>query len=130
MTFLQLYGTELDRELASADRAKLFTLQRRKDAINAAQLEWNRRTECLQRQLAPDLPLVDATQEYDLEAAAADFGGIAKQGVSIKIVSGGVTRYIEGDDLEVTTVERLNVEEPGWRAVAARTPRKVYVRHD
>lgn len=128
MTFLQLYGDELDRELGSADRSQLFTLARRKAAINAGQLEWVKRTECFQKQTT--VAIADGTQEYDLEATIADFGWIAKQGVSIKIVSGAHTRYIEGDDLVVTSINRLNIEEPGWRAVAASTPTKVYIRRD
>jgi hypothetical protein len=125
VTFLQLYGDALDRELGTADRSQLFTLARRKAAINAAQLEWLKRTECFQRQIS--YTLTSSRQEYDLEAAT-NFGWIAEQGISIKIVSGSTTRYIEGDDLEVTTIARLNVEEPGWRAEAAGTPRKVYMR--
>jgi hypothetical protein len=51
--------------------------------------------------------------------------------VSIKIVdANGNIRYIEGDDWTVTTVERLTQEEPGWRAVSAGTPTKVYLRRD
>jgi hypothetical protein len=46
MDFVTLYGLELDRELGSADRTVLFTTARRKAAINAAQLEWVKRTEC------------------------------------------------------------------------------------
>lgn len=125
MTFLELYGLELDRELGSADRVNLFTTARRKAAINAAQLEWIKRTECLQRQIS--YVLTDDRQEYDLEAAT-DFGWIAKHGVSVKITSGSTTRYLEGDDLLETSVERLKQEEPGWRAVTAGTPTKYYLR--
>lgn len=124
MTFAELTGLELDRELGSADRSQLFTTTRRKAAVNAAQLEWVKRTECLRKETT--IALVDATQEYDIEATISDFGWIAKQGVSIKIVSGTTTRYIEGDDLRVIAVERLTVEEPGWRAVVAGTPTKLY----
>lgn len=127
MQFSQLYGLELDRELGSSS-TQLFTTLRRKAAINAGQLEWNRRTECLQRQVS--LAIVDGTQEYDLEASITDFLQIAKQGVSIKIVSGSSIRYIEGDDLELTTVGRLNVEMPGWRSVSAGTPTHYYLRTD
>lgn len=125
MTFLDLYGNELDRELGSADRSQLFTLARRKAGINAGQLEWVKRTECFQRQVS--FVLTDDRQEYDLEAAT-DFAWIAKQGVSIKIVSATSTRYIEGDALEYTEVARLNVEEPGWRAVTASAPTHWYQR--
>lgn len=125
MIFSTLYGSELDRELGSADRTQLFTTQRRKDAINAAQLEWVKRTECFQRQVS--FTLEDDRQEYDLEAAT-DFAWIAKNGVSIKIVSGTTTRYIEGDDLIQTSVARLMQDEPGWRAVTAGTPTSWYLR--
>jgi hypothetical protein len=123
--FSDLYGTELDRELGSADRTQLFTTARRKAAINAAQLEWNDRTECYTRQTT--VALVDETQEYDLEATITDFHRISKQGVSIRITPAtGSVRYVEGDDLEVTTLERLTHEEPGWRSAPASTPTHVY----
>src|SRR3990167_8386798 len=125
MTFLELYGVELDREVGS-DSTTLFTTVRRKAAINAAQLEFVERTECLTRQTT--VALVDGTQEYDLEAIT-DFLRISKQGVSIRITdSDANVRYIEGDDLTVTSVERLNQEAPGWRAVDAGTPTHVYLR--
>jgi hypothetical protein len=114
MIFSDLYGTELTRELGSSDTSTLFTTARRKAAINAAQLEFVKRTECLTRQTS--ITIVDGTQEYDLDAIAnADFGWISPQGPSIAITSGTTVRYLEGDDLEETSVERLNVEEPGWR---------------
>jgi hypothetical protein len=128
MTFLELYGTELDRELGNSSN-QLFTVARRKAAINAAQLEFVKRTECLQRQTT--ITIVDGTQEYDLDAIAnADFGWIAAQGPSIAITSGTTVRYLEGDALIETTVGRLNVEQPGWRAVSAGTPTQYYVRPD
>lgn len=129
MTFVDLYGTELDRELGTTDRTQRFTTVRRKAAINAAQLEFVKRTSCLTKQTT--IAMVDATQEYDIEATITDFGGITAQGVSIKIVdSGGNIRYIEGNDLIETTVERLNVEQPGWRADSPSTPLYVYHRRD
>ena len=96
MDFVTLYSTELTRALGSS-KTDLFTTARRKAAINAAQLEWVRRTECFQRQAS--VALVDGTQEYDIEASLTDFGWITKQGLSIKIVDGTTTTYIEGDDL-------------------------------
>lgn len=124
MTFVQLTTTELDRELGSS-QTSLFTTVARKAAINAAQLEFVKRTECLQRQIS--FVLTDDRQEYDMEAAS-DFMLIAKQGVSIKIVGASDTTYIEGDDLERTSVERLSVEESGWRAADASRPMKWYQR--
>jgi hypothetical protein len=126
--FEQLYGSELDRELGTSDRDQRFTTERRKAAINAAQLEWVERTECLQREVS--LTLVSGTQEYDLEAEVTNFLSLAKEGVSIAITSGTSVRYLEGNDLEVTTVDRLNTEYRGWRAEPAGTPRKVYTRRE
>ncbi len=127
-TFLELYGTELDRELGSADRSVLFTTARRQAAINAGQLEFLKRTECFTRE--GTVALVTATQEYDLEAAAGftDFLQITAQGVSVKIVSGTTTRYLEGDRLTPTTVAALNQEQPNWRALSAGTPTQYYIR--
>jgi hypothetical protein len=127
VTFAQLWGVELDRELGTADRDQRFTTALRKAAINAAQLEWLERTECLQREVS--LVLVSGTQEYDLEAEVTNFLCLAKEGVSIAINSTTVT-YIEGHDLDVTTVERLNTEHPGWRGEPAGRPRKVYTRRE
>jgi hypothetical protein len=127
MTFLELYGTELDRELGTSSTV-LFTTARRKAAINAAQLEWNERTECYTR--STTVALVDATQEYDLEVIT-DFHRISAQGVSIRITDADANvRYIEGKDLDVTTVKELNEDEPGWRAVSAGTPTTVYERRE
>lgn len=127
MQFSELYGTELDRELGTADRSQRFTTARRKAAVNAAQLEWNKRTECVTR--LASVSLVDDTQEYDLETVT-DFAQISRRGVSIKIVSGSSTRYLEGKNLVLTSVERLNEDEPNWRATAASIPKKSYTRRD
>lgn len=107
----------------------MFTTARRKAAINAAQLEFLERTECLTRQYSQ--ALTDSVQEYDLEATITDFFCLSKQGPSVKIVDASAnTTYIEGDDLTWTSVERLNQEEPGWRAVAAGRPTTYYLRRD
>lgn len=128
MDFVTLYGTELDRELGTTDRTQRFTVARRKAAINAGQLEWVKRTECLVKETT--VSLVDDTQEYDLESTITDWLQLAKNGVSIRIVSGSNTRYIEGDDLTETTMARLSIEEPGWRAVSASTPTHRWIRRD
>lgn len=124
MTFLQLYGTELDRELASSS-TQLFTTTRRKAAVNWAQLEFVKETECLKRNTT--ISLVNGTQEYDIEATVTDFAWIAKAGISIQITSGSNVRYLQGDDLHQTSVERLNFERPNWRAEAAGTPDSYYI---
>lgn len=128
MTFVDLYGTELDRELAS-NSTQLFTTARRKAAVNWAQLEFVKQTECFKRNTT--ISLVSGTQEYDIEATVSDFGFIAKQGISIRITpASGSVRYLQGDDLTPMTVERLNYERPNWRAEAAGTPDSYYVDPD
>lgn len=129
MDFLRLYGKELDRALGSADRTQLFTTERRQDAINAAQLEWAERTQCTVRQIR--VTLTDDVGEYDLDSLSSDVVNLSAQGVTIEIVpTTGSTRYIEGDDLRVLSVEALDQETPGWRAVSAGTPTVQYSRQD
>jgi hypothetical protein len=125
MTFVDLYGTELDRELGNIS-TQLFTTARRKAAVNWAQLEFVKQTECLKRNTT--IPLVSGTQEYDIEATVSDYGFIAKSGISIRITPAtGSVRYIEGDNLTRTTVQQLNTERSGWRAESAGTPDSYYV---
>lgn len=129
MDFVTLYGTELDRELGSADRTALFTTARRQAAINAAQLEWAERTQCTARQIR--VTLTDEIWEYDLDSLSSDVVNLSAQGVTIEIVPAtGSTRYLEGDDLRVLSVEALDQEQPGWRAVSAGTPTVQYSRQD
>lgn len=128
MTFDQLYGDELDRELGSADRTELFTLARRKAAINAAQQEFVTRTDCFRRQ--GSLPLVSGTQEYDIEGTFADFAWLQAQTIRIRIVSGSTIRYLSGEGFTRTTVEALDDDNVNWQAEAAGTPRQWYTRVD
>ncbi len=128
-TFLRLYGVELDRELAANSTSPLFTVARRKLAVNWAQLEFVKQTECLKRNTT--IPLVTETPEYDIEATVSDFALIAKAGPSIRITStNGSVRYIQGDDFQETSVERLNHERPGWRGESAGTPDSYYLDPD
>ena len=96
MDFLTLYGTELDRELGTTDRTQRFTTARRKEAINAAQLRFLKRTGCVTKQTT--IALVDGTQEYDVEATVTDFGGITAQGLAIKMMIGGQLKTGGSDD--------------------------------
>lgn len=126
-TFLDLYGNALDIELGSADRTSLFTTARRKAAINAAQQEFVKRTGCLTDD--GEIPLVDETQEYDPGDTLTNFGDLSPQGWSIRITPAtGSIRYLEGDDLRLTTIQRLDVEEPNWKAESAGTPRAIFFR--
>jgi hypothetical protein len=104
VTLSELSTTELSRALGSADTSELFTTARRVAAINAAQLEWVKQTECLTRQ--GSINLSDAQHTYDIEATLTDFAWLSKSGVSIAITTTatGAVRWIEGKDLTVTSV--------------------------
>jgi hypothetical protein len=134
-TFVQLYGILLDREVGSTD-TQLFTTQRRKDAVNEAQREFVRLTECLTRDVT-DTPLPDTTSgplERDLDSvgviSAADFLMLAPQGIALKKVSGSVTTYITGDDLPRRDVVWLDRYNAGWRTATPGTPTAYYIRED
>src|SRR5512146_323708 len=127
--FSTLYTDWLDRELGT-DKTDLFTLVRRKAAVNEGIKEFARLTECFTRQAT--IALVDSTAEYDLEAiTAADYQYLAKDGVLIKQTdSGGDITYITASDLTRTSIARLDAEESGWREADPGTPSQWYIRED
>lgn len=131
MTFAQLYGTKLDRELGSSDR-ELFTVALRKEYANEGQQKFNEQTSCFVKRAT--LAIVDETQEYDVEAtgiiAAGDYLWPSKTSASLKRVGASVTSYVEGPDLPFKTEEQLNQEHPNWRAATAGTPECWYLRED
>jgi hypothetical protein len=128
VTFLELYGAALDRELGSADTTQLFTTARRKAAINEAQREWVRATESFVREAS--ISVVDGTAEYDLESSATDFWWIAPQGVEVSIDDGTTVTSIGGDDLPRRDIVWLNRHELGWRQWTAGRPVAHYIRQN
>lgn len=133
MAFADLYGTDLDTELGSADRTQLFTTVLRKRYVNEGQREFNYQTSCFVKRGL--IPLTDATREYDLETvgvlADGDYLWPAPVGASLQQVdSAGNTVYVEGDEFSYTTEEALTQTRPNWRAESAGVPRQWYVRPD
>lgn len=131
MTFLQLYGEALNRELGSDDVSALFTTARRKQAINDAQLEFSKQTECFQKSVS--LTMIDGTREYDLEAIVADdFIDLAKNRVEyVSTDASGNVSYRSGQDFPRRDLDVLNVEEPGWRNTDNATqPASYYLRDE
>lgn len=130
MTFLQLYGEALTIELGSADTSSLFTTARRKKAINDAQTEFAKQTECFAK--STSLTMADGTQEYDLEAviAADDYLALAKDGVEyVYTDADGNVQYASGDDFPRLDLDLLNKERVGWRnASSANLPSAYYFR--
>jgi len=131
MTFVELYGDELDTELGSADRTERFTNARRRSAINFAQREFVRLTDSFTRE--GEIVLTTTIGEYDLEALldADTFLRFADQQPYITIVtSGGDTRTLQGRDFARLDIPALDREDSGWRNVAASTPVGWYLRED
>lgn len=114
--FSSLYTTRLDRELGAADSTQLFTTARRKGAINEAQEEFARLTNCLERRSS--ITITGWTGEYDLNAVlpGQDFYEWAPRGVEFRYVdaSSHVT-ILTGDDLPRRDPLWLDRYEPGWQ---------------
>lgn len=130
--FSDLYGERLNRELGSQDTSELFTTARRKAAINDAQLEFVKQTECFQKYV--DLDLTDDQREYDLEAviAADDFLWFSKDGIEYQHTDadGNIT-YLSGGDFPLLQLSTLNRDDAGWKsAVALTRPPGYYLRED
>jgi len=70
MTFAELYGEALHHELGSADVTELFTTVRRKAAINRAQREFARLTQCFVVELVQ--PITLGVARYDLDALSSN----------------------------------------------------------
>ena len=124
MTFLELYGAQLNIELSNDDTTQLFTLARRKKAVNDAQLAFARQTGCTRRY--GSITMTDGTGEYSVIATLTDWIRLAAA-PSVKIVDGSVTTWIQGfRDFPRRDPEWLDHEDPGWRAAPAGTPASWY----
>lgn len=125
--FSELYGEKLTAELGTADVTQRFTTVRRKAATNDAQTEFIERTECVVKWV--EIPVVDGTNEYDLEATVTNYIRIAKAGPSLKMTDGTNDRYTEGPkDFPQMDPPLLNRNQPGWRAAADSNPIGWYLR--
>jgi hypothetical protein len=122
MTFLQLYGSKLSRELGSVDTTQLFTTVLRKEYVNEGQQKFNEQASCYIKR--DEIALTDGDGEYDIEVETTDYMWPAKVGASIArtITATSAVSYLEGDDFQFTTEEELNANYPGWRSHSAGTP--------
>lgn len=131
MTFVDIYGDYLDRELGTTDRSASFKTATRKTVSNEGMREFNRLTNCFVKQVS--IALTDNVSEYDLESVitAADFLRLSKQGVEVKKVdaSGNIT-YYSGDQLPRRDIPWLNRFQPGWRTATKGQPLSYYLRED
>ena len=134
MTFLELYGNELDKALGSADRTQLFTTAKRKSEINAAQLWFITETECCQKR--GEITMVDEQAEYDLLTELADESFLGWTATDVEVwaentnVSPSVTTYYAGPDLPQYTENLLNQVDPGWRSSTPSNPLAWYERNN
>lgn len=129
MTFLELYGSRLDTELATADRTQLFTTARRQEAVQAAMRDFVRLTRCTTRQ--GTITITDGVEEYGVYTTLTDW--VSLDGApSIRITeSGGTVRYIQGaDQFPRRTTLELDRLSPGWRTAPDGTPECWYLRDD
>ena len=129
MTFLELYGDALDLELGTEDRTERFTTVRRKAQINAAMLEWVRKTDSLVARY--QLDLTDEIGEYDLESLINDdafFRFVTEQPYLTQTDADGNVTYLEGENFPRVDVEMLDREQPGWRMASLGTPSAWYMR--
>lgn len=117
LTFADLYGERLSRELGSSDTVALFTPARRKAAINEAQTWFVTETGCLLR--TAEIRVRSGVAEYDVaeEFDDADYLRLAEESPAFKAVASGATPvYLTGDDFPRRTVEWLDRYCPGWRS--------------
>ncbi|MFO7303867.1 MAG: hypothetical protein DIU54_015795 [Acidobacteriota bacterium] len=113
MTFLELYGDQLDTILGSADRTQLFTTARRKAAINEAQKEFVRQTECLTSD--EPIALVDGTRAYAIFDASSDDWWLARAGHTLSLNDGTTTRVVGEPEFRIHDEAWLDRHRPGWR---------------
>lgn len=120
MTFLDLYGDELDRLLGSTSRT-LFTLPRRKAAINRGQTWFAEQTGVLRKEAS--IAIADGVSVYAL-SSLTDY--VRLDGTpSIGITTGSSTSYFGGHEFVETDIDTLDRTEPGWRNRSGR-PEKWY----
>jgi hypothetical protein len=138
MTFLELYGTKLDRELGSSDRTTLFTTALRKEYVNEGQKEFARRSGCFVRRAS--IAITDEVAEYDAESTsvitAGDYLRPSLTSASLKRYDGSGSdpsddSYIEGDEgFPYRSEEWLNAHRPNWRSESYGTPECWTLRND
>lgn len=113
MTFAELYGEALHHELGSSDVSELFTTARRKVAINRAQREFARLTQCFSADLVQ--PVTDGLAVYDLDVLSNNlFVNFKAQPVRLRrttTASGAVSE----DRLTRHDEPWLDAQNIGWR---------------
>lgn len=130
LTFADLYGPLLDRELGTTDRTIAFKAAVRQAVINEGQREFNRLTNCFVRKASFNLE--DGDSEFDLETiAGGDYLRPAKEGPEVvKVDAAGSATYYSGDDLPRRDIPWLHRFAPGWRTTTPGNPQSYYLTDD
>ncbi len=126
MTFLELYGAQLDIQLASSDTTQLFTTARRKKAVNDAMAVFVAETACTR--VNGSIAMTDEVGAYDLDVSFS--GALLRVAAppSIHITLGSTVRSLQGPDmLPRREVDEMNVVTPGWRWLSPGTPSAWYL---
>lgn len=141
--FSSLWAAYLDEELGTDDQSILFTVARRKSAINKGAAKFAQLTECLTR--STTVTIVSGTAEYNLNSttviAAGDFDNFDKRGLKFRTVQAStastvtVETIISGRDGFIRRdIDWLNQNEPGWDLTPTSTgsqfPTYYYVRSE
>ena len=134
-TFEDLYRTRLDVELNSVS-TQLFTVARRKQAINDGAIEFADLTECLTRRSS--ITCSCNVTEYALLSSgvlggSTDFVRLSTQGVEyLRTDSNGVLTQLAGDDFPQRPIAWKNRQDPNWResTTPVTHPTGYYIRPD
>ena len=111
MDFKALYGEALDFELGSYDTTELFTTARRKLAVNRAQREFARLTQCYVREF--EIPVVSGQGSYEIETVTGDtFVNFSRRPTALLRTKGG---QLTRTPLQRHDVPWLDLHKPGWR---------------
>lgn len=112
MTFLELYGEAVSHELGSEDQIQLFTIARRKNAVNRAAREFSRLTKLsIPRELS--IALVGGTARYNLDTLTVGrFIAFNRTPIRFVVTTGSATQATE---LVLRNTAWMDVQSPGWR---------------
>ena len=118
MLFSSLYTARLDEEIGTDDNSILFTVTRRKAAVNQGMAQFAELTECFER--TSTITIIGGTAEYNLNSVtnmpSLDFVRFSKQQVEFRYVdASSFLTVLAGDDLVRRDVDWLNRYQPNWQ---------------
>lgn len=113
--FSSLYRELLSIELGNSDTAALFTIARRKAAVNKGLQEFADLTECFQRDLFKSWPGGAGSVSLSTWVTAIDYSRPSKRPVSFRYTdAAGNQTILEGNDLPRRDPPWLSIYRSGW----------------